>query len=630
MSVNPEASITLAIALDGFRADLKAAALAGGKDFKELAINIERELKRGTAAATALRAASTSTSKGLQGIGTSASSSSSALGQLSFQLNDAATMAAMGASPFQILASQGGQIYQVMQQAGGATSLFKMALGAITPVMAAGGAAALTAGAAYLYYKHQLAEAEEKQKAAAEAATAAQQTYGNLKRVVSEITEQYRVYTGEITKNGLALEEQLANVDQAYAPVIAQQEARVDQLIAERDAAHATMTSQNAQGAVIQKASDDYARLSKEAEVASGNLVRMQLNQQGAADKARMMSDALDAEGIAATNAALAAKGKSEADRLAALAARLHAEQVERERAALEGYRGALEAMASTADTAAEENLSQSQQVLAAREAMIAQLSVDYQTAVEAALGNDAALVEADAAYADARARVLAASKETYKATLAEEARAAEESYRKQVEKFVEGEHKKQEAAMQTAQAVGQATGNLLGSVSQLLSQHAEEQSEKSKATAMQLFGLSKAAAIAQATVSTALAVTQGLAAAPPPASFVLAGAQAAAGAVQIAMIASQQPSFNDTPQTMRMSTGGSVHLAGGDYFAAAKNPRDLARQVGGGQDAPMVVVTQFQHKVLDAGLQQNSRSGGTLAQAISKAAGRAGHRRRK
>ena len=47
-----------------------------------------------------------------------------ALTQLSFQLNDVITMAAMGANPFQILASQGGQVYQVFQMAeGGAAGL---------------------------------------------------------------------------------------------------------------------------------------------------------------------------------------------------------------------------------------------------------------------------------------------------------------------------------------------------------------------------------------------------------------------------------------------------------------------------------------------------------------------------
>jgi len=50
-----------------------------------------------------------------------------------------------------------------------------------------------------------------------------------------------------------------------------------------------------------------------------------------------------------------------------------------------------------------------------------------------------------------------------------------------------------------------------------------------------------KAVAIVQAVVNTALAVTQALGSAPPPASFILAGAAGAAGAIEIATIAAQQ-----------------------------------------------------------------------------------------
>jgi len=50
-----------------------------------------------------------------------------------------------------------------------------------------------------------------------------------------------------------------------------------------------------------------------------------------------------------------------------------------------------------------------------------------------------------------------------------------------------------------------------------------------------------RAVAIVQAIVNTAVAVTQALGSAPPPASFILAGAAGAAGAVEIATIAAQQ-----------------------------------------------------------------------------------------
>jgi hypothetical protein len=45
--------------------------------------------------------------------------SSHAMSNLAFQVNDVATMAAMGADPLRILASQAGQFYQILQQGEG-------------------------------------------------------------------------------------------------------------------------------------------------------------------------------------------------------------------------------------------------------------------------------------------------------------------------------------------------------------------------------------------------------------------------------------------------------------------------------------------------------------------------------
>lgn len=58
-------------------------------------------------------------------------------------------------------------------------------------------------------------------------------------------------------------------------------------------------------------------------------------------------------------------------------------------------------------------------------------------------------------------------------------------------------------------------------------------------------FALEKAAAITVATINTFKAVTQALGSMPPPASFVLAALAGAAGAVQIGLIAAQQPKFH-------------------------------------------------------------------------------------
>jgi hypothetical protein len=70
------------------------------------------------------------------------------------------------------------------------------------------------------------------------------------------------------------------------------------------------------------------------------------------------------------------------------------------------------------------------------------------------------------------------------------------------------------------------------------------------------IFKGNKAASIAAAIINTAVAITKALSAYPPPASFIMAGLQAAAGAVQIAAIKSQNvPKFK---------TGGSFVMPGG------------------------------------------------------------------
>lgn len=66
---------------------------------------------------------------------------------LSYQLNDMATMLASGSSPFQIMATQGGQVYQILQQGpqglgGSVKQLGSMLMGLLTPARLAMGAVA--------------------------------------------------------------------------------------------------------------------------------------------------------------------------------------------------------------------------------------------------------------------------------------------------------------------------------------------------------------------------------------------------------------------------------------------------------------------------------------------------------
>jgi chemotaxis protein histidine kinase CheA len=87
-----------------------------------------------------------------------------------------------------------------------------------------------------------------------------------------------------------------------------------------------------------------------------------------------------------------------------------------------------------------------------------------------------------------------------------------------------------------------------------------------------ELFAVGKAAAIAQATISTYQAATVALASAPPPFGFALAAAVTAAGLLNVANIANQSP-----PSAGKFAQGGIVPGASfsGDQMTASVNSRE-------------------------------------------------------
>lgn len=161
-----------------------------------------------------------------------------------------------------------------------------------------------------------------------------------------------------------------------------------------------------------------------------------------------------------------------------------------------------------------------------------------------------------------------------------------------------------------------------------------QAQIKEHQQSAMKAFRVSQAASIGQALMTTGQAAISGLAAglALGPPGLVIGPAAAASalayGAAQVAQIASTPaPSFNDTPALMRMQGGGNVHLASGDYFAAAKRPEDLRAQVGA--SGPSEVTIKHSHRYYSATVAEDLRTRGPLRRALGTAAGRVGHRRR-
>jgi len=95
---------------------------------------------------------------------------------------------------------------------------------------------------------------------------------------------------------------------------------------------------------------------------------------------------------------------------------------------------------------------------------------------------------------------------------------------------------------IETAATAFDMFANLAVQVGSAIINSTEKDTRKAK---KKQFALEKAAAISSATINTFKAVAQALGSVPAPASFVLAALAGAAGAVQIGLIAAQQPKFH-------------------------------------------------------------------------------------
>jgi hypothetical protein len=161
----------------------------------------------------------------------------------------------------------------------------------------------------------------------------------------------------------------------------------------------------------------------------------------------------------------------------------------------------------------------------------------------------------------------------------------------------------------------------------------ADERLAITRNAARKAFLVDKLAKMASAAAATALAVVQALSSGPPPFNFIAAGAVGAAGLIQQAVIASQQPTFH---------AGGFVGGAPDEQQATVRrgeavlNPAgrramgdDAIRAANGGMGGGQVIMVQqvYRHRVFDSFVRDNLRTRGPLSQALGSGS-RAGQRR--
>jgi hypothetical protein len=168
--------------------------------------------------------------------------------------------------------------------------------------------------------------------------------------------------------------------------------------------------------------------------------------------------------------------------------------------------------------------------------------------------------------------------------------------HQRQLEDLAKERAEKERAMMlRNAQMQMSAFSTLYGGMADAAKVASDRIGQSNKKGAMVAFRAYQASAISQAIINGAVAVTQSFAQLGPVAGAIAAVGVGLATAAQVAVIASEKPSFNDTPAAMYAgSTGLTARFAPGDHVIAAQNPREVQRQADaltGDRAQPQVVV---------------------------------------
>jgi hypothetical protein len=193
--------------------------------------------------------------------------------------------------------------------------------------------------------------------------------------------------------------------------------------------------------------------------------------------------------------------------------------------------------------------------------------------------------------------------------------------------KFIEDETAKRLAAeqkihadrMANAQAFAGASATFANGISDLLAQRAEANAKRDKELALRQFKASKAAAISEATINGAVAITRALATLGPVAGALATAGLTASTAAQVAVIASQKPAFDRGGMIQggaQMADQVTIRALPGEAVLSRGAVRDLGGQPGvdrlnrgntTGQNVVMVPVYKHFGRFVQDELQRSS-----------------------
>lgn len=461
------------------------------------------------------------------------------------------------------VAELGGGLEGVTRAAG----LFGGSLGSVLRIAGPVGVAVAAMGVAHMVAARQVEQAEAAMKAAAAAAARAQEVFGGTSDIVADLEQEFQILSGAIAEQDKALGDQQRAIAQSFTRSRNAIKRQITTLEQQKDALKESGASAGEQAEQLDRLND---RISRK----TGMLDALNKREQRALFLAEANSDLRAAEASERRDVTSATKDQADALRELASAQR----QVEQE--AEEAMRAAsieLELRDRLAELRRDvtPESDQAEQIRAVNDEYRERLRTLEE--IELLQGRSAQTQDARAGIIMERQRQLAEIRED-----------GEEEYRdlaRETHQVLTTLLRQQEMARrQSLQNMGNALGTFAAGVADASAVAADKMAERNVEGAKRMFVVSKIAAIANTVIQGAMAAVGALA--PPPFGLgPIAGGIAAAGiaattAANVAIIASQQPSFNDTPGIMQLPSGGGVTLAPGDYMMAAKDLNDMQKQL--------------------------------------------------
>lgn len=630
---NPVVGIDLELRLEQFKADMATLPGIASKEGKAMAAQLAKELRAVEKATKDAAKASKEATGAAKGFGDAAGKAGGSAQKLGGALGMISPAAQNAAGSLADLADVG----EIAAEAGAALGVSSAVVGVALLAVAA------AAGGAYLAYRI-YNEESDRLKLTAQDVAAAHAAQKPLVDALAASVTALAAATGELSEEERKIAAISGSALKAFEASAGETTKKVHDLRVEQEKltdgylafAEKVLPAGSSWGLILDGLTTNASEMQPRIDALNATLEesRAFTKDTVANQKAAFLIEQKQAE-----EAKAKAEAEKEAQRVAAEGAKRRAEQEAAiERAAAEtlkattAYEAALLSLATTADNAADVRLTGEARIRDALKESQAQVDAIAKSAILDAKDDTERQLNIQAAQFDALVQL----ERTADAEIVALKQAAqkENDAREEAALLAYSDRLNQKVQLQAAadQATASATGDLLGATSDAFAEAADAQGKTNKRAALALFAASKATAIAQGIVNTALSISSALTL-PPPASFIAAAAAGVSGAVAVgAIVAAPPPAFNDTPGVQQMAQRGDVSLASGDFFAAARSPAELQRQIGATSGGGVQILqVRLGHRVLDQSVARTIQEGGRLSRelAVRTKTGVTGHRAR-